>query len=80
MPIKTTLPLVLQNLHYNLLNECNSVILALKTQWETTPVLFVLFCFPGFFLLCRNQISYVEKKNGLCQVEVTFEKPAPRHF
>lgn len=49
------------DIHYNLLNECNSVILALISH-NRRPPQFFLFRFLGFFPLCRNQIPCVEKK------------------
>lgn len=69
MQSKMTISLVLQNIHYNLLNECNSV------YWpfhhNRIPPQF--FLFSGFFHLCRTLVFCVGKKTVVYATEVTLE-------
>lgn len=70
MQSEMTIPLMLQNIHYNLLNECNSVMLALSSHSvNKRPPQF--FLFSGFLplleesdTLCRGKKMIYAKYRG----------------
>lgn len=69
---KMTIPLGLQNIHYNLLNGCNSVILALSSRNRRPPQFFLFFWVSSPFVgevdtLCRGKKWFMPSRGNFLE-------------